>query len=145
MTNSIIALAIGAIFGFASAYQIQQHRIDTKEAENAEQVRANDQRTAADNLRRQAQVTASQDAATARLGRLRSDAGASSAELARLRRLALYTSADADTSNSPAPSAERANTTSELFLECGGALQGLAAKADRHASDVEALMGAWPR
>lgn len=143
MTNTIIALAIGAIFGFASAYQIQQHRIDTMEKAHAETLLATVQQSAAENLRLQDQVAASQNAATARLGRLRNDASSSRTELERLR-LKLHDPLPAP-NTPPGTCPERADTSRELLIECGNAIQALAERADRHASDVEALIGAWPK
>ena len=144
MTHTIIAMTIGAAIGFTGAYQFQQHRIDTMESENAKQVLANVQQSAAQTAQYQERVASSQVKAATRTVRIRSDSDASRLGLDRLRRAALYTTADADTTNPTAAGPERADPARELFLECGQSLQELAGRADRHSSDVQTLMDAWP-
>ena len=57
-------------------------------------------------------------------------------------------SADAARRLSNAPPAavlEYATAINELFADCSRRYQGLAATTDGHASDVQTLMGAWPK
>lgn len=52
-----------------------------------------------------------------------------------------------DGTDAPACAAtiERARTLAELFGNCAGALEDMARKADRHASDALSLYEGWPR
>lgn len=84
------------------------------------------------------------NAALSRQAQLRTDADSARAESDRLREQ----SSDAArriAAAPPAAVAEYATAAAELLDQCQRGYQGLAAAADGHASDVRALIEAWPR
>ena len=138
----IIAALVYAI-GFGSAWKIQSVRADAKEQKHVEQILADQRTAAASNIRRLDNVISAQDKATGRLVALRRDADASHWAL-----VSLSSAADAALrtgQDSQAACPVTANTLRDVLgtmAEAGGTI---AAQADRHASDVQTLIDAWPR
>lgn len=89
---------------------------------------------------------AEQDA-RARAVALARDAAAAASERDRLRlAVSNYTASRlAASAKSLAPGLDYPDPIPELFLQCTQRYGDLAAKADGHANDVQALMAAWPR
>jgi hypothetical protein len=136
-------LAICAALGFGSAWKIQDWRADAKEKERVEQILADQRLAAASNIRRLDNVISAQDRAVSRMAVLRVAADGSRAALISLSDAAdsaLRTAAD-----SQAACLSRATTLSELLKTSAGAYERMAEVADRHASDVQTLVDAWPK
>ena len=138
-----VIASIGFSGGFGLAWKIQAGTINKKEAQYAESKLAQVRQSAAADIRRLDNTITAQRAATTREVALRRDRDRAHSELERLR-IALQRdmpgSGDATTACT-----ERADPARELFLECAADLTALAGKADRHASDAQSLMDAWPK
>jgi hypothetical protein len=140
---TLISAAVAASVGFGSAWQIQSLRADSKELEHAEsQITLQADARKLDQARASA-LAAAQAAGAARQIDLRRDADRSRADLAGLRVASerALSAARAD----PAACAVTADAQAIVLSECGAELQTLAGIADRHASDAQTLMDAWPR
>jgi hypothetical protein len=142
MNPQIIIAAIIAATGFGAGWQLQSWRYGAKEAQYAEQKLAQVQHSAAASIRRADNVILAQNAARSRMVRLRRDLDGALSGLDRLR-LALArpvpgTSATGDAcpvTDDPAR---------QLLATCAAELVEMGGIADRHASDVQTLMAAWP-
>ena len=143
MSDTLIALAIGLIFGFAGAWQVQEWKQDAKEKKRVEQNLRVVRDNAAVSLRRADNVIAAQNASAGRLAQLAADARHSRDELDRLR--GTLSGSLGFPSASLASCTERTVTTSELLSDCAGVLQEVAGKADRHAEDARKLLDAWSK
>jgi hypothetical protein len=148
LAATVAALAALAGGLWATHHHIYTSGLDAGRAEvQARWAEANAQatQTAIDTERRWQKTTdeAAHEKAQAEL-RLRADAARARAERDGLLNdlTTLRASLPAATS---ATVLERADAIGELFGECARDIEQLAAKADRHAADARALMGAWPR
>lgn len=143
MTPQLLITALIAAAGFGAGWQIQAWRQNEKEKDHAEQKLVEVRQSAAADIRRLDNTITAQRAATAREVALRRDRDSSRSELERLR------SAIADTvpttSDAPASCIERADPARQLLAACATELQSVAGAADRHASDAQSLMDAWPK
>ena len=138
-----VITSLGFAGGFGTAWKIQAGNINAKEAAYAKQELANVQQSAAADIRRLDNAITAQNQATARAVALRRDADLARTELGRLR-LAVN-SAVQTASTDPVACPERASALGDVLTELGRAGAELAAKADRHASDVKTLIAAYPQ
>lgn len=83
--------------------------------------------------------------ANARAQNHRRAADAARAELDGLRHALAHPGDSGSAHPACAATADRARTLAELFGSCAGALEDMARKADRHASDALSLYEGWPR
>ena len=143
MNPQIIIAAIIAAASFGTAWRIQDWRADAKEKTHAEQKLVQVQQSAAADIRRMDNTIQAQRIATSRAVALRRDLDSSRSELERLR-LALASSVPG-TGDAAGSCAVRADPARELFLGCAAALVEMGGRADRHASDAQALVEAWPK
>ena len=138
-----IIAAIGFSGGFGVAWKMQAGTINAKDAQYAESKLAQVQQSAAADIRRLDNTITAQRAATARSVALRRDLDSARSELERLRdtlaRPVPGTSAAADACP------ERTDPARQLLAACATELQAVAGAADRHASDAQALVEAWPK
>lgn len=95
----------------------------------------------ADTIRLQSQKDAAQRKHAAQKARLALDADNARSELDRLRDV-IARGVPRDTGAAAVDYAAAANV---ILGECAAELEGLARKADGHASDAAMIMGAWPR
>lgn len=142
MSPQLIITAIIAGVGFYGGWHVQTIRYTAKVAAHAKQELAQVQQSAAASIRRMDNVITAQNAAAVRGVGLRRDRDRALSELERLRSAIAGTVPV--TSDAPGACVERTNTADQLLLECAADLTELAGKADRHASDVQTLMAAWP-
>ncbi len=134
---------IAASLAATGVWKVQDWRYGAKEKERAEQQLENERVIARAALRNQERVSEAQSAASNRMVVLRRDADRARAAADGLRIATEQAMRDAATSH--AACTERAHTLSVVLNQCGAAYQELGAVADRHASDVQTLMAAWPR
>lgn len=142
----IVALLIaGAAFttGFGGAWKIQSLRLDARELQNAEHQLENERLVAKTRTRQDQAIIAAQSAGLVRARRVAMDADAVRLGNDRLRDDLAVTMRDAAASLDACT--VRANTIGELFLAATESNRKLAAKADRHASDIQTLVEAWPK
>lgn len=138
----VIAISSAAT-GFAGAWKIQSWRADAREKEYAEQALENERLVAKTITRQQTAVIAATDAGTARSIALRRDADAGRAALLGLHDATAAALRTAESSQ--AACLDRAATLAELLDTMASAGGELAAKAGRHASDVQTLTDGWPK
>lgn len=143
MSPQLLIAAIIAAASFGTAWRIQDWRFDAKEKTHEEQKLVQVQHSAAVQIRRADNVIAAQNAANTRAVALRTDRDRAYSELERLR-LALASSVPG-TGDAAGSCAVRADPARELFLGCAAALVEMGGRADRHASDAQALIEAWPK
>jgi len=136
-----LALLAGAFF---SGWTTQGWHRDSLEKDNAEQKLAEVRSNAAASVRRVENVIQATNAAAARERGLRADAAGARNELDRLRDV-LQDYERGTAGIPPASCPDRAIALSDVLQECAGRYSGLAEKADRHASDLQTLMDAWPK
>ena len=140
---NIVLCLIAAALGAGGAWEFQANKIKTLELDYAN-TRISEQRAARAVLERTTgQIIQAQNAAASRAVELRRTADASRTELDRLRLAADAAMRAAATSADAAANA--AATSTKLLLECGGELTTLAASSDRHVSDIQTLVDAWPK
>lgn len=143
MTPQLLIAALIAAAGFGAGWQIQAWRQNEKEKDHAEQKLVEVRQSAAADIRRLDNTITAQRAATTREVALRRDRDSANSKLERLR--------DALRSDMPGASSTgdacpvRADPARELFLACTEALVEMGGRADRHASDAQSLMDAWPK
>ena len=143
MNPQLIIAALIAAAGFGTAWKIQDWRMDAKERERVEQ-ELNDERVrAATQIRREEAVIVAQNQAQARARSLRLDADGARAAADGLRVATAEALRTAATSH--AACTERAAAIRVVLDQCGAAYQELGAVADRHTSDIQTLMAAWPK
>lgn len=143
MNPQLIIAALIAVAGFGTAWKVQDWRYNAKEKERAEQQLEAQRMVAAASRRQREDVIAAQNEAQVRANRLRMDAAGSRAALIGLSNATEQAMRDAALSH--AACTERAHTIGVVLNQCAGAYQELGAVADRHASDVQTLIGAWPK
>lgn len=136
------AIVSGALF-FIGGYQLEKYRWNSHEKTVLEQ-RINDERELARNNRRMVQnVVDAANASRVRETKLRADADSSRGELGGLRDASTRALQDARTSLDTCT--QRATSFSKLLAQCGAAYQELGERADRHVSDIQTLISAWPK
>ena len=94
------------------------------------EINAKLQKAQNESKKRESNLRADADAARIERDGLRDDLGASRRSVSEATRGSLI---------------ERTNTLTELFEQCTAALEGMAAKADRHASDAQLCLDGWPK
>ena len=137
----LIVAALVAILAFThyTAYRKGKHHVELEW--KASVAAANEDALRLERAR-QSRVDQAARAAAAREDRLRSDASRAGDSLQRLRHaIAAHKLAE----ESRAAAIERADTAEQLLIESATAYRELAEKADRHATDVQTLLDAWPR
>ena len=141
----IYAAVLAASFaaGGAAAWQFQSMRADAKEKDRVTQQLADSQEAAKMERLRQNAVIDAQNSARAREIRLRADADGARTELGGLRNATAGALQAASASH--AACLERADAFSVVLNLCANQYQGLAATADRIASDRQTLIEAWPK
>ena len=141
-THAIAAFAAAAIAA-TGAWKVQDWRYEAKENERAKQELAQIQHSAAASIRRADNVILAQNAARSRMVRLRRDLDGALSGLDRLRlalaRTVPRASATGDACAVPADPAR------ELLATCATELVEMGGVADRHASDAQTLIEAWPK
>jgi hypothetical protein len=139
----LIAALLIALAGFGSAWQIQQWRLDARELEHVTQINTAQRQAFDSAVERERVVAKAQNAAARRAADLRV-----SADGARIAVVSLHdASAAALLAGSASLSActERAAAFSELLGAMAAAGGAVSEKADRHASDAQTLIDAWPK
>ena len=142
-TLTLIAAGITATLGFTSAWQMQAHTITKINLEGANE-RISLQQAARQNAERYAtQISTAQANATNRGVVLRAavDRTRDVGDGLRIKTAAAVRAAASD----PAACSDTAAALGVVFAEAVGELETLAASADRHASDAQTLVDAWPR
>lgn len=143
MTPQLLITALIAAAGFGAGWQIQAWRQNEKEKDHAEQKLVEVRQSAAADIRRLDNTITAQRAATTREVALRRDRDSANSKLERLR--------DALRSDMPGASSTgdacpvRADPARELLAACATELVEMGGIADRHASDAQSLMDAWPK
>lgn len=143
MTPENIIRAVIVSVAFYGGWHLKSVINAAQENERVQQTLRETQQSAAASIRRMDNVLAAQNAAAVRSVELRRDRDRALSELERLR-LAL-SSAVPGNETSTAACTVRTDPARELFAECAAALVEMGGRADRHASDVQALMDAWPK
>ena len=139
----LLAAAITAGLSFYGGWTVNQWRHDAHEKQAIEQAAAQQRELHALEQKRSSNVIAAQNVARTRETALRRDADSARDALDSLR-------TQSDAALSRARSSHDAcivtsSTATELLNQCGKRYTELGAKADRHSSDIETLMGAWPK
>lgn len=143
MNPQLIIAALIAAAGFGTAWKIQGFRMDAKEKEHVEQQFESERSAAKTAIRRVETVIEAQNAAANRERDLRGAAAGARAALVGLSSSADQALRDAATSH--AACTERAAAIRVVLDQCGAAYQELGAVADRHVSDIQTLVAAWPK
>ena len=138
-----VIAASSAATGFAGAWKIQSWRADAREKQYVEQQLENERLVAKTITRQQTAVIAATDAGTARGIALRRDVDAGRTALVGLHDATAAALRAAESSH--AACTERAAALAELSNAMADAGADLAAKAGRHASDVQTLNEGWPK
>ena len=137
-------LAIVVLLGsFTAGWTINGWRYQSKEKERVEQDLANIRSSAAATIRRADNVIAAQNAEAVRMVLLRNAAAGSRAALLGLSDAAEQALRDAASSHDACRI--RADALGDVFRSCAEVLQGVAEKADRHVSDKQTLIEAFPK
>ena len=139
----VAAALLAAAIAATGAWKVQDWRYNAKEKERAEQQLENERIAAKAAIRRAEAVIEAQNAATNRERDLRGAAAGARAALVGLSDAAATALRDAESSH--AACLNRAHTLGELFLASTESHQRLAGAADRHASDIQTLLAAWPK
>ncbi len=143
MNPHLLIAAIIAAIGFGSGWHLQTIRYTAKEAEHDQQKLVQVQHSAAESIRRADNVIEAQNQSAARSAALRRDLDGARTELDRLRlalaRTVPRASATGDACAVPADPAR------ELLATCATELVEMGGVADRHASDAQTLIEAWPK
>ena len=134
---------IAASLAATGAWKVQDWRYNAKEKERAEQQLENERMAARATLRNAENVINAQNDAEVRAAGLRRDAAGAHAALIGLSNATDTALRDASASHDACT--VRAAAFSQLLNQCGAAYQELWAVADRHASDVQTIMAAWPK
>lgn len=143
MTPQLIIAAVIAALSFTTGWTVQSWRYGAKEAVRAQQQLVDQQLAAAAQVRRLDNTIIATNAGTARSIALRRDADGGRAALIGLHDAAATALRAAESSQ--AACLDRAATLAELLDTMASAGGELAAKAGRHANDVQTLSDGWPR
>lgn len=143
MNFTIITSAVSIALGFGGAWSLRGHQIDKLKLDQANE-RISLQRAARATLERSlSNSTQAANNATLRGVAIRSNAAGTAAAGNGLR-LTTEATVRAATDN-PAACSQSAAALGAVFDLCSTELQSLAEKADRHVSDLQTLMAAWPK
>lgn len=140
----VLAAIVSAALSGWGAWTVQDWRYGNKEADRIAQVLEDNRLNRVTEQNQAKTVIGAINEARKREAIARDDAAGAQSERDKLRN-------DLDKLKSSLPSLtpdacrERAATVTELFNQCVGTYQGLASKADRHASDTLTLEQAWPK
>ena len=134
---------LSASLAFGGGWQINQWRHDAHEKQAIEQAAAQQRELHRLEQKRSNGVIAAQNVARTREIVLRRDADSARDALDSLRDQSAAALLSARSSHDACIVASSAAT--ELLNQCGKRYTELGATADRHASDIETLMGAWPK
>ena len=140
---SLITSAVGIAAGFGLAWQLQANTITQLELDQSNE-RSSIQRAARQTLERHMQTVAAAQANAANRGvalRTAADSARYVGNGLRLTTAATVRAASSD----PAACPERAAALGVVFGEAITELTEMAGRADRHASDAQTLIEAWPR
>ena len=143
MIPHLIIAAVIAALSFTTGWTVQSWRYGAKEAVRAQQQLVDQQLAAAAQVRRLDNTIIATNAGTARSIALRRDADAGRAALPGLHDATAAALRTAESSH--AACTERAAALGELSNALADAGAELAAKAGRHASDVQTLTDGWPK
>jgi len=143
MNFTLISAAVAAALGFGAAWQIQTARIEHAENNRIEIAREQEREISRLESKRSLEYIDAQNRARQRESKLRMDAAAAVAAADSLRD-ALTRSAQA-ARDDPGSCPDRTATASELLVECSQEYTTLAGRCSRHVSDIETLIGAWPK
>ena len=142
MNLTLISAAVAAAMGFGAAWQLQAWRMDSLKLEAANE-RINQQRVARQTSERySAALAQAQNAAQARRTVIAAAVDSNGAGLIGLRH-----TADSVRSSATTDAARDAygDAITKLFDQCSETLVRVAGQADGHLSDLQTMMGAWPR
>ena len=140
---TLISGAISAVVGFGLAWQLQAGHITQLKLDQSDE-RSSIQRTARQNLERYMQtVSTAQANATTRSVALRTAADRTR-DVGNGLRLQTATTVRTAASD-PAASADAAAALGAVFNQCSTELESMGEVADRHASDAQTLVEAWPK
>ena len=143
MSPQIVLASVILLIGFVSGWTVQDWRFSSKEADRAQQELATVKQSAAADVRRLDNTIDAQSKATIRERALRGDADALRGAVVGLsdaENRALRTARDSQDTCLVA-----ATTFRELFDASTEEYRALAEKADRHASDIQTLIDAYPK
>jgi len=143
MNFTLISAAVAGAIGFGAAWQIQNGRMEHAENNRLTQQAEAERELYAMEQKRRNGVIDAQNAARLRERKLQADAAAAVAAADSLRD-ALTRSAQA-ARDDPGSCPDRTATASELLVECSQEYTTLAGRCSRHVSDIETLIGAWPK
>ena len=138
--------AIGAACAWGG-WAVQGWRMESKlsdlKTEYAQAQAAAVEKAHAETIRLQGQKDEAERMAAIRQSAISAAAAAARHELERVRNAS--TEALLLSGHSHATCLDRATALKEVFDQCSGAVVGLGEKADRHASDVQTMIQAWPK
>ena len=141
---SYAALGLACAWG---GWAVQGWRMEAKlsdlKTEYAQAQAAAVEKAHAETIRLQGQADEAQRLAAIRQSAISAAAAAARHELERVRNAS--TEALLLSGHSHATCLDRATALKEVFDQCSGAVVGLGEKADRHASDVQTMIQAWPK
>lgn len=143
MNPQLIIAAVIFAMGFGSAFQIQEWRMKSKEADRVEQALRITQENTATTLRRTDNIIQAQNDAAVRAIALRRDADRSRTAL-----VSLSAAADEALRRAQAGHDASINTAIaaiDILKRCGKEYAGLAEVADRHVNDIKTISEAWPK
>lgn len=143
MNPHLLIAAIIAAIGFGSGWHLQTIRYTAKEAEHDQQKLVQVQHSAAESIRRADNVIEAQNQSAARSAALRRDLDGARTELDRLRIALARTVPRANATGDAC--AVPADPARELLATCATELVEMGGVADRHASDAQTLIEAWPK
>lgn len=141
-----IQIVIGifiTVISFTTGWRLSEQRYQAKEAQRVQQELVNERLQAAQALRNSEAVTKAQNAANARVAKLRKDADSARAALTSLSDAAAQAVRNAQTSH--ATCLVTATAATDILSQCGERYRGMAETADRHVSDIQTLTDAWPK
>ena len=137
------AVVVAFVFGWSAAWKIQNGLQAEREGKIVQQTLLATQAAAANAIRRVDNVIAAQNAAMLRDRVLRADAAGSRNAL-----IGLSLAADEALRRAEATHDAclvTANAQNIVLNQCGARYRDLAETADRHASDTQTLIDAWPK
>lgn len=150
MNPLLISAAVAGAIGFGGAWQIQSWRMDANEKQAIEISAAQERALHARQQENSDRVLTASNDARARETVLRSELDDARRASGRLRSTSasLRSELSASTANAcfepNAPSGELLDLYSAIVAEQADEATELAGQADRHASDIQTLTGAWP-
>jgi gamma-glutamyltranspeptidase len=140
---TVAAMIISASVGAVGAWKVQQWRMDSDEKDRLSLQIVEERELRARESRRSQHVIDAQNMARAREAKLRADA-----DDLRIATGGLLSASEAAAARAQASHAACLNTTStfrRVFDQCSTNYGDLAATADRHVSDIQTLIDAYPK